>query len=152
MCTASSTDARKHLKACRSGPNTYRIFSSRRERPRPRRRFLVGVGYAEPRQPIYPRAIGTHTTPIKAIADAFLLHDVKANDIMCWPTSPGWMMGPWLIYAALGNAACMALYYDAPTTAAFCRFVSASASTFVGLVPSLVRAWRSNNATDNCNW
>lgn len=29
---------------------------------------------------------------------------------MAWPTNLGWMMGPWLLYAALLNGAAVALF------------------------------------------
>ncbi|MGI0149781.1 MAG: AMP-binding protein, partial [Thermoplasmata archaeon] len=51
-----------------------------------------------------PKAIPwTHTTPMKAATDAYLHHDVGPTDVLAWPTSFGWMMGPWLTYASLVN-------------------------------------------------
>ena len=38
---------------------------------------------------------------------------------MAWPTSLGWMMGPWLIYATLLNGGTIALYDGAPTERGF---------------------------------
>ena len=32
------------------------------------------------------------------------------GDVVAWPTNLGWMMGPWLIYAALLNGASIALF------------------------------------------
>src|SRR5437016_829560 len=49
-----------------------------------------------------PKAIPwTQTTPIKSAADAYLHQDVRPSDVLAWPTSFGWMMGPWLTYASL---------------------------------------------------
>src|SRR5581483_10568254 len=51
-----------------------------------------------------PKAIPwTHLTPIKAAADGRYHQDVHADDVVAWPTSIGWMMGPWLVYATLVN-------------------------------------------------
>jgi acetyl-CoA synthetase len=53
------------------------------------------------------------------------------------------MMGPWLVYASLMNRGTMALYYDAPTGRDFGRFVQDAEVTMLGVVPSLVKSWRS---------
>ncbi|HSJ71875.1 MAG TPA: AMP-binding protein [Acidimicrobiia bacterium] len=93
-----------------------------------------------------PKAIPwDQTTPIKAAMDGRYHHDIHAGDVVAWPTNLGWMMGPWLIYASLINGAAMALYPDAPTTRGFIDFVGAAGVTMLGLVPSIVAAWR---ATD----
>lgn len=71
-----------------------------------------------------PKAIPwTHATPIKAAADAWAHHDIRHKDVVAWPTNLGWMMGPWLIYAALLNRASIALYNGAPLGFGFAKFV-----------------------------
>jgi len=62
------------------------------------------------------------------------------------------MMGPWLIYAALLNRAAMALWEGAPNGPAFARFVERSGVAMLGVIPSLVRAWRSGGALDGVDW
>jgi acetyl-CoA synthetase len=100
-----------------------------------------------------PKAIPwTHTTPVKCAMDGHLHHDIKRVDIVAWPTNIGWMMGPWLIFATFVNRGTMALYYDAPTTRDFCRFVDDAGVTVLGVVPSLVKAWRNTNAPDGLDW
>jgi acetyl-CoA synthetase len=79
-------------------------------------------------------------------------HDIRAGDVVAWPTNIGWMMGPWLIYASLLNGASMALYEGTPGGPGFCRFVRDCNVTMLGVVPSLVRAWRSNGAADDVSW
>jgi acetyl-CoA synthetase len=92
-----------------------------------------------------PKAIPwTQLTPIKAATDAAYHFDVKPGAVVAWPTNLGWMMGPWLIYASLLNRATMALYSDAPTGAGFTNFVGAAGVTVLGLVPSIVKAWRAD--------
>ncbi len=94
-----------------------------------------------------PKAIPwTHVTPLKCGMDAHFHHDVHAADVVSWPTSIGWMMGPWLIYASLLNRATMALYEGAPTDAAFPRFVRKAKVTILGVVPSMVRTWRAEDS------
>jgi acetyl-CoA synthetase len=62
------------------------------------------------------------------------------------------MMGPWLIYAALLNNAAIALYEGIPSGAGFCRFVQDARVTMLGVVPSLVRAWKAAGATSGLDW
>jgi acetyl-CoA synthetase len=96
-----------------------------------------------------PKAIPwTQITPIKAASDAWGHHDVRPGDVVAWPTNLGWMMGPWLIYASLLNRATIALYEGLPHSAGFGAFVDAAGVTMLGVVPSLVKAWRSNGALD----
>lgn len=71
-----------------------------------------------------PKAIPwTHATPIKAGADAWAHHDIRHGDVVAWPTNLGWMMGPWLIYAALLNRASIALYNGVPLGYGFAKFI-----------------------------
>ena len=96
-----------------------------------------------------PKAIAwTHLTPIKAAADGHYHQDIKPSDVVAWPTNLGWMMGPWLIYASLVNKATMALYDDVPSTREFVQFVSDAGVSVLGVVPSLVAAWRATSAFD----
>ena len=91
-----------------------------------------------------PKAIPwTHTTPIKAAADAYLHHDIHLGDVLAWYTNLGWMMGPWLIYASLINKATIALYDGgSPTGRDFGVFVQNAKVSMLGVVPTLVRAWK----------
>jgi len=100
-----------------------------------------------------PKAIPwTQLTPIKAAMDAHYHQDVHPGDVLAWPTNLGWMMGPWLIYAALINRATMALYNDAPTGGGFGRFVAEADVTMLGVVPSLVGAWRASGCMEGLDW
>ena len=100
-----------------------------------------------------PKAIPwTHTTPIKCAADGWLHHDIRPGDVVAWPTNLGWMMGPWLIYASLVNGATIALYEGAPNTRGFCEFVADAKVTMLGVVPSLVKAWRMSGCVDGLDW
>ena len=100
-----------------------------------------------------PKAITwNHTTPLKAAMDAHFHHDVHPGDVLAWPTNLGWMMGPWLIFAALLNRATIALYPDAPLSRDFCTFVQDAKVTMLGVVPSLVKAWRNQGAAEGLDW
>jgi len=100
-----------------------------------------------------PKAIPwDHLTPIKCAADGHLHHDIKAGSIVAWPTNIGWMMGPWLIYASLVNRGCLALFEGVPTGQEFTKFVRSAGITMLGVVPSLVRAWRSSGACEGVDW
>lgn len=100
-----------------------------------------------------PKAIPwTQTTPIKCAADAYLHHDIQRGDVLAWPTNLGWMMGPWLIYASLINQATIALYDGAPTEKEFGEFVQNAGVTMLGVVPSLVRAWKNSGCMKGLDW
>ena len=100
-----------------------------------------------------PKAIPfTHLTPIKCAMDGHFHHDVGSQDTVAWPTNIGWVMGPWLIYASLMNKATMALYEGAPTGDGFARFVGQAGVSILGVVPSLVRAWRRSSALEDVDW
>ena len=97
-----------------------------------------------------PKAIPwTHLTPIKAAMDGRYHHDIHADDVVAWPTNLGWMMGPWLIYAALINEAALVLYDDVPTGRGFVDFIADTGVTVLGLVPSIVAAWRTTGVLDD---
>ncbi len=100
-----------------------------------------------------PKAIPwTHLTPLKCAMDGRLHQDIHPGDVVAWPTNIGWMMGPWLIYATLINRACIALYEGLPSGPGFTDFVRRSGVTVLGVVPSLVRAWRDTGACDGIDW
>ncbi len=100
-----------------------------------------------------PKAIPwTQLAPIKAAADGHFHHDIHPGDVVAWPTNLGWMMGPWLIFASLVNEAAFALYDDVPTGRGFCEFVAEAGVTMLGVVPSLVAAWRAGGALDGVDW
>ncbi len=100
-----------------------------------------------------PKAIPwDQTTAIKAAIDAHLHHDVHPGDVVCWPTNMGWMMGPWLVFASSVNRAALALASGTPITRKFGQFVQDAGVTMLGLVPSLVSAWRRSGSLDGLDW
>ena len=100
-----------------------------------------------------PKAIPfTHLTPIKCAADGCLHQDIREGDVVGWPTSLGWMMGPWLIYASLINGATIALYDGIPTSRQYCEFVQDAKVNVLGVVPTLVGAWRAGGCVEGLDW
>ena len=100
-----------------------------------------------------PKAIPwTHLTPVKCAMDGRFHQDIHPGDVVAWPTNVGWMMGPWLIYATLINRACIALYEGLPSGRDFANFVRRAGVTMLGVVPSLVRAWRDGGACEGIDW
>ncbi len=100
-----------------------------------------------------PKAIvWNHTTPVKAASDAFFHQNIQTNDVLAWPTNLGWMMGPWLIYAAFINRAAIALYTDIPKDRAFGEFIVRAKVTMLGVVPTLVAAWRQTRCMEQLDW
>jgi acetyl-CoA synthetase len=100
-----------------------------------------------------PKAIPwTQVTPIKAASDGWAHHDIREGDVVAWPTNLGWMMGPWLIYASLLNGAAIALYEGSPLTRDFGKFVMDARVSMLGVVPSLVKAWRGSGCLEGLDW
>lgn len=100
-----------------------------------------------------PKAIPwNHTTPIKSASDGYYHQDIHQNDVVCWPTNLGWMMGPWLVFAALINKASIALYYDAPLTSDFGSFVQNAKVTMLGVIPSIVKHWKNTVCMESSDW
>jgi len=100
-----------------------------------------------------PKAIPwTHVTPIKAAADGYFHQDMYPTDLLAWPTSYGWMMGPWLTYASLVNGAAMALFTGDPQRREFGEFVARAGVTILGVVPKLVRSWKSGRTMEGLDW
>lgn len=100
-----------------------------------------------------PKAIPwTHTTPIKSASDGYYHHNIQQNDVVCWPTNLGWMMGPWLVFATLINKATIALYYGAPMGDSFGEFIQNSKVTMLGVIPSFVKYWKGSQCMEKYNW
>jgi len=100
-----------------------------------------------------PKAIPwTHTTPIKGASDGYYHQDIHKNEVVCWPTNLGWMMGPWLIFAALINKATIALYYGAPMGDDFGKFVQNAKVNMLGVIPSFVKYWKGSKCMEKYNW
>lgn len=60
-------------------------------------------------------------------------------------------MGPWLIYQMI-NGATIALFNGITSTSAFCAFVDHANVSMLGVVPSLVKSWKTSHATKSCDW
>ncbi len=100
-----------------------------------------------------PKAIPwTQSMPIKSALDAHFHHDLHPGDVVAWPTSLGWMMGPWLVFASLLNNSCIALSSHVPSSRAFGRFIQDAQVSMLGLVPSLVSAWRQSDCMYGLDW
>jgi acetyl-CoA synthetase len=100
-----------------------------------------------------PKAIPwNHTTPIKVASDAFFHQNIQPGDVLTWPTNLGWMMGPWLVFAALINNATIAIYPDVARDRAFGEFVQNTKVTMLGVVPTLVATWRQSHCMENLDW
>ncbi len=100
-----------------------------------------------------PKAIPwTHVTPIKVASDAYYHQNIKPGDVLAWPTNLGWMMGPWLIFAALINQATIALYTDSPNERAFGEFIQDANVTMLGVIPTFVSSWRQSTVMEGLNW
>jgi acetyl-CoA synthetase len=81
--------------------------------------------------------------PIKNQIDMHLLMDLRAGDRMLWYTDMGWMMGPWLVFGALGIGATIVLYEGTPDYPGPDRLWKVCAEhrvTHLGVAPTAIRA------------
>ncbi len=100
-----------------------------------------------------PKAIPwNHLTPLKCAVDGHVHQDLRPGDVAVWPTNLGWMMGPWLIFATLINRGTIGLYEDAPLGAEFGRFVQDAKVRMLGVVPTIVKAWRTAGNMEAFDW
>lgn len=88
--------------------------------------------------------VHTHSGfPIKAAFDAGFCMDLHAEDVLFWITDMGWMMGPFLVYGALLNAATMVMYEgspDYPNPDRLWKLVEDHKVSHLGISPTLIRA------------
>ncbi|CAN6297380.1 unnamed protein product [Urochloa humidicola] len=100
-----------------------------------------------------PKAIPwTQLAPIRCAADTWAHLDVRPQDIGCWPTNLGWVMGPIILYSCFLNGATLALYHGSPLGRGFCKFVQDAGVTVLGTVPSLVKSWKAGNYAKGLDW
>jgi acetyl-CoA synthetase len=97
-----------------------------------------------------PKAIPwDHITPIRCASDGHFHHDIHPGDVVAWPTSFGWMMGPWLTFSTLINRGTIALFEDSPLTEEFGQFVERASVNILGVVPSMVSRWRQTGCMES---
>ncbi len=100
-----------------------------------------------------PKAIPwNQLTPLKCAVDGYCHQDIRPGHVCVWPTNLGWMMGPWLIFASLINRATIGLYEDAPMGPGFGEFVQNARVNMLGVVPTIVKAWRSSGCMETFDW
>ncbi|KAL5219381.1 hypothetical protein ABZP36_020065 [Zizania latifolia] len=100
-----------------------------------------------------PKAIPwSQLSPIRCAADTWAHLDVRPQDISCWPTNLGWVMGPIILYSCFLNGVTLALYHGSPLGRGFCKFVQDAGVNVLGTVPSLVKSWKAGNFTKGLDW
>ncbi|RZC74751.1 hypothetical protein C5167_050231 [Papaver somniferum] len=102
-----------------------------------------------------PKAIPwTHATPLKAASDAWCHMDVRKGDVVAWPTNLGWMTGPWLVLSLLRTTHLfhLLLWWRFAHFLEENEDISDAKVTMLGVVPSVVRAWKNSNCTYGFDW
>ncbi len=82
-------------------------------------------------------------------AEGAFQFDIHRDDIVMWATDLGWIMGPWVIIAALANGAAVATYDGAPDHPGPDRLWEVASDlevTVLGISPTLIRALRRHGA------
>ena len=86
---------------------------------------------------------------VKLAAEGAFHAEVKRDDVAMWATDMGWIMGPWIVVAALANGAAVATYDGAPDYPGPDRLWKVAADlgvTFLGISPTLIRALQPHGA------
>ena len=97
-----------------------------------------------------PKAIPwTHLTAIKCAVDGYYHQDIRTSDNVTWTTGMGWMMAPWLIFATLINGATLSLFTGSAAHISYVEFLEKGNISILGVIPSLVKIWRSQRYMEN---
>jgi len=92
-----------------------------------------------------PKAIvWSHSTPIKCAVDGYYHQNLGGGKVAVWPTNIGWMMGPWLVYQMIHGTTIGLFLNGPPSSQEFCQFASDAKVTMLGVIPSIVKAWRAS--------
>ncbi|KAL5210603.1 hypothetical protein ABZP36_006226 [Zizania latifolia] len=91
-------------------------------------------------------------SPMRCTADTWAHLDFQPQDIGCWPTNLGWVMGPAILYSCFLSGVTLALYHGSPLGRGFCKFVQDAGVSVLGTVPSLVKSWKAGNFTEGLDW
>jgi acetyl-CoA synthetase len=86
---------------------------------------------------------------VKVAAEGAFHAELTKEDVAMWATDMGWIMGPWIVLAALGNGAAVATYDGAPDHPGPDRLWQVAANlgvTFLGISPTLIRALQPHGA------
>ncbi len=78
---------------------------------------------------------------IKSANDGRLHHLMNDNDILCWPSNFGWMMGSFDIASAFINDATLAVFEGNPVSRNFAAFIEKNEITKFGIIPAFAEAW-----------
>jgi acetyl-CoA synthetase len=82
-------------------------------------------------------------------AEGAFQFDIHQDDVVMWATDIGWIMGPWVIVAALANGAAVATYDGAPDHPGPDRLWQVAAElgvTVLGVSPTLIRSLKRSGA------
>ncbi|HSK07425.1 MAG TPA: AMP-binding protein [Acidimicrobiia bacterium] len=86
---------------------------------------------------------------VKVATEGAFHAELTREDVAMWATDMGWIMGPWIVIAALGNGAALATYDGAPDHPGPDRLWQVAANlgvTFLGISPTLIRALQPHGA------
>jgi acetyl-CoA synthetase len=86
---------------------------------------------------------------VKLAAEGAFHAELTREDVVMWATDMGWIMGPWMVLAGLGNGSALATYDGAPDHPGPDRIWRVAANlgvTFLGISPTLIRALQPHGA------
>ncbi|MCY4622614.1 MAG: AMP-binding protein [bacterium] len=86
---------------------------------------------------------------VKLAVEGAFQFEVAPGDRVMWMTDMGWIMGPWMVVAGLGNGASLGCYDgapDYPTPGRTWQLVESLGITVLGISPTLIRALQPHGA------
>ncbi len=86
---------------------------------------------------------------VKLAVEGAFQFEVAPEDRVMWMTDMGWIMGPWMVVAGLGNGASLGCYDgapDYPTPGRTWQLVESLGITVLGISPTLIRALQPHGA------
>ncbi|MEA1902189.1 MAG: AMP-binding protein [Actinomycetota bacterium] len=88
---------------------------------------------------------------VKIVEEGAFQLDIQCDDVLMWATDMGWIMGPWMVIAGLGNGAAIATFDGVPNYPRPDRIwqvVEDLGITILGVSPTLVRALQPHGASE----
>jgi acetyl-CoA synthetase len=83
---------------------------------------------------------------VRGANDARLHYQMSKDDVLCWPSNYGWMMGSHDLSASAINNGSLAVYEGDPNSKKFAEFILDTKVTRLGVVPELVAKIRKSAA------
>ncbi len=86
---------------------------------------------------------------VKLVTEGAFSFEIRPEDRVMWMTDMGWIMGPWMVVAGLGNGASIGCFDGVPnypTPGRTWQLVESLGITVLGISPTLIRALQAHGS------